>query len=118
MRNRTKALLTGLVAVAATTACTPQEVTWWVDHPEAWHLLPCQGTEVRTHATDDPGQTTLDCDLTPPQTLTVLFDASSWGDSDSWGGDASVRWATEQALDMGCTPVWLPDHLEGTNCNY
>lgn len=79
----------------------------------------CVGGVVVAYASEDPGQTDLDCDLHPPQTLTVIFDEVSWGDHESWGGDASLAWATEQALDMGCTPEWQATvYLVGRDCDY
>jgi len=48
----------------------------------------------------------LGCDLTPPQTLTVVFDARSWAPNQAWGGDASLAWADATCVDMGGTPVW------------
>lgn len=47
----------------------------------------------------------LGCDVVPPQRLTVVFDAESWGRG-AWGGDASLAWATATCEDMGGTPIW------------
>lgn len=138
--NTIAKLLVGTAAILATaTACTPQEVAWWAAHPEAQHLLaehpsdtdpiypdqpayePCLDDNgvVTAYASSDPGQTSLDCDVRPPQTLDLVWDEVSWGSHDGWGGDASVEWATQQALDYGCTPEWQPTgYLIGRHCAY
>lgn len=44
-------------------------------------------------------------DLTPPQRLDVTYDEATWGDG-SWGGDASLAWATSDCEHSGGTPDW------------
>lgn len=79
----------------------------------AWACAPgaCEPVAERTECeSDDSGvvqvkwEDTLDCDLTPPQTATVVIDGASYGAG--WGGDASLAWADAECADMGGTPVW------------
>lgn len=126
-----KAWMVGAAALATATACTPQEVAWWADHPEHWNLLDteasaplvqrpaCEGMFVWSYATDDPGQTTLDCDLTPPQVWIVTYDEVSWGDHETWGSDASLAWAEAECADRSGEMRWLtPTWGECWNASY
>lgn len=127
MKLRTMLAIGGTAAYTLLgTGCTPQEVAWWAEHPEAQYLLgehtsdtpeiypgqpayePCLDDHgvVYAYATDDPGQTTLDCDVRPPQRLDIVFDEVSWGSHDGWGGDASLEWAANECDGMGGEPIW------------
>lgn len=46
------------------------------------------------------------CDLTPPMTLNLVWNASNY---DGWGGDASVQSADTRCAEQGGTMQWLSD---------
>lgn len=83
-------------------------------------LPPCPGDGV----TISDGQST-DCDLTPPQTLTIVVSGDTWDGHQGtvghagWGGDASLRWAHDELADAGCAHVaTVGDEVVGTECDY
>ena len=53
----------------------------------------------------------LGCDLSPPQTLTVVFDAKSY--DGTWGGDASLAWAHDECDRHGRGAGLARRHLAG-----
>ena len=58
------------------------------------------GVAVVTFMHDDP----ITCDVSPPQQLNLVFDASY---DPAWGGDASVARAATECDDMGGRQLWV-----------
>lgn len=128
LRIITTAALAAILGAGCASLPTPLDQMVPVDSPAAVDADPAT---VYEPCLDNGGpgvvqvkwENTLDCDLRPPQTLTIVADEMSWtastGSADGWGGDASMAWADGVLNDAGCTVTWHGGTwAEGTTCDY
>lgn len=128
-----KMLMVGGVAalLLGASACTPSQIA--AAKRAARHHAPVTTTTVpwveECLETGGPGVVrfrlteTIDCDIVPPDTLTLTVDQRDWavhtGSTDGWGGDGSLEWATQALEDAGCTVTWMnPIQGVGAGCDY
>lgn len=72
--------------------------------PTYTELPPCFGSIVQVGHADE-----LDCDVSPPQRLDLVWDDTTEGMDSGWGSDASVQAAADECNDDGGEPIWHAD---------